>query len=259
MYSTGRGGSDSHRGRRSSSGGGSYHTKKKKARSDESLRGKTGISALYEWCNKRQRVPLFSHPPAPETSSVDHPSGRLFICTVALDNEPDVVLGRGQGSSKATAKHMAARRALAKLWPGVVFDGATGTLIELPDLSTKNTSRGREQQHHSCEADDLAPTLAMRLAIGRDDCAAANTEDVDETKAQPASAITSTFNASAATNRFRGPNEQQSKRKTLASSYAGTTTTSDDEEEQNQALETPGSAGVYSSLLFDLVQIDKRM
>ncbi len=109
--------------------------------SDRTLLGKTGVSALHEWCDKRKlSQPQFAQQPKEEE---DH------VMSVILDGQER---GRGRGFSKGTAKQEAARQALQSLLPGVVFD-ADGILVELPTSSSLG---------------DLAPNLASRLAIGEE-------------------------------------------------------------------------------------------
>jgi len=209
----------------SSSSGSSFmhnrhrHHYKKKARSDESLLGKTAVSALYEWCSKRQRMPSFA---------LHNPSPNQFDFVVCL--EDGVEYGRGDGSTKVAAKQLAARRALQALVPGVVFDEETGILVQLPQL-TDDAGRDRA----ASEAEDLAPNLEKRLAIGRD-------EDDPE-------------NDQIDSNKKRFKSSQQHKRSLDV--YPGTSTTSEDEDE-NTYYASRG-ASVCSALLHAMLQIDSRI
>lgn len=109
--------------------------------SDRTLLGKTGVSALHEWCDKRKlSQPQFVLQPK---------EGDDHVMSVMLDGQER---GRGRGFSKGTAKQEAARQALQSLLPGVVFDG-DGILVELPTSSSLG---------------DLAPNLASQLAIGEE-------------------------------------------------------------------------------------------
>mmetsp|Transcript_36927 Transcript_36927/g.42119 ORF Transcript_36927/g.42119 Transcript_36927/m.42119 type:complete len:817 (-) Transcript_36927:591-3041(-) len=111
------------------------HSRRHPKKRRENLIGKTGISALHEWCVKRkQRPPNF----------VLLPASGYFCFAAYLD---DLEWGRGQGATKGAAKQDAARKALQAIVPGVIFD-ANGLV-----LSTETAD------------DDLLPNLAQRLAI----------------------------------------------------------------------------------------------
>jgi len=112
----------------------------RKRSSDRTLLGKTGVSALHEWCAKRKlSIPQFILQPK------DADGG--FVMSVKVEGQEH---GRGRGGTKGSAKQDGARAALQSLLPGVVFD-ADGILVELPTSSSLG---------------DLAPNLASRLAIG---------------------------------------------------------------------------------------------
>ena len=208
------------------------HYKKKKARSDESLLGKTAVSALYEWCSKRQRTPIFEQQ--------DSASKVEFDFTVALNDEEDEPLGRGRGATKSAAKQHAARRALERLLPEVVFDDSTGILVQLPSASAR-----RRAAYERSDADDLAPNLAKRLAIGR-----SSHLPVDET----AGARNSHASDRAASSK-RSSSAAVAKRSLDV--YPGTSTTSEDEDE-NKYYSSHG-AGILSNLLKQLIQVDPRI
>jgi hypothetical protein len=195
----------------------SYHNKKK-ARSDESLLGKTAVAALYEWCSKRQRIPSFVFQQATDEE---------FDFTVFAEDGKE--WGQGRARTKHAAKQEAARKALQALLPGVLFDEATGILIELP---RQRERRGRTGSVASLE--ELAPNLAKRLAIGRDDDCAER-EKADSKK--------------------RCKTSLQAKR--VRDVYPGTSTTSEDEDE-NTYYASRG-ASVCSALLHAMIQLDNRI
>jgi hypothetical protein len=195
----------------------SYHNKKK-ARSDESLLGKTAVAALYEWCNKRQRTPSFIFQQATDEE---------FDFTVFSEDGKE--WGHGRARTKHAAKQEAARKALQALLPGVVFDEATGILIELP---RQRERRGRTESAASLE--ELAPNLAKRLAIGRDDDCA------EDKKADSKKRCKTSLEA-----------------KRVRDVYPGTSTTSEDEDE-NTYYASRG-ASVCSALLHAMIQIDSRI
>jgi hypothetical protein len=96
------------------------HSSDSRPKHDRGLLGKTGVSALHEWCDKRKLIPKFVIPKC-------EPHG--FVVSVELDGSER---GRGRGGTKGIAKQEAARQALQSLLPGVVFD-ANGILVELPE------------------------------------------------------------------------------------------------------------------------------
>eukprot|EP00934_Nitzschia_sp_Nitz4_P006258 Nitzschia sp. Nitz4//scaffold40_size135432//64331//67198//NITZ4_003244-RA/size135432-processed-gene-0.20-mRNA-1//1//CDS//3329551219//6248//frame0 len=219
----------------SSDGGSSSaasYTKKKKARqpNDDGLLGKTGVSALYEWCGKRRTIPTFTLMP-PEsnyvvTSSPD--SRREFEIAVSIDG---MERGRGRGRTKSAAKQEAARRALQALLPGVIFEPVSGMLVQLPGRAM-NRSRGAYSSSWKASAsmEDLAPNLAKRLAIRQND-------DEDSPNANDAS------------------KKRPSKWQVM---YPGTTTTTSEEEDGDTYYASRG-ASVCSALLHAMVQIDERI
>lgn len=101
----------------------------------ENLVGKTGVSALHEWCVKRKKT-------AP--NFVLQPGFEDFCFAAYVD---DVEWGRGHGVTKGAAKQEAARKALEALLPAVVFD-ANGLVVSTETID-----------------DDLLPNLAQKLAI----------------------------------------------------------------------------------------------
>ena len=117
----------------------SHGKPQRKRPSDRTLLGKTGVSALHEWCGKRKLSP-------PQFILQAEDAGG-FTMSVKVNGKER---GRGRGGTKGSAKQEAARQALQALLPGVFFD-ANGILVELPTL-----------------LEDLAPTLASRLAIGEE-------------------------------------------------------------------------------------------
>ena len=122
----------------------------KRGKTDSSLLGKTGVSVLHEWCDKRRKEPKFN------STAVDSD----FEFTVTVEGKE---WGQGKGTTKAAAKQDAARRALQALLPGVVFD-TNGIVVEIP---------------FNQAIADLAPNLARRLSIGVPDN---NTTSEDDTK-----------------------------------------------------------------------------
>ncbi|KAI2512923.1 Double-stranded RNA binding motif [Fragilaria crotonensis] len=109
----------------------------KKRREKLNLVGKTGVSALHEWC-----VHCKKQPP----NFVLLPSRPDFFCFAAYVD--DLEWSRGRGATKASAKQDAARKALQALVPGVIFDDS--------GLVTDMTAN---------EAIEDLPNLAERLAI----------------------------------------------------------------------------------------------
>ncbi len=245
----------------SSDGGGASWITKKKPRqpNDDSLLGKTGISALYEWCMKRRTTPTFSEAQNPnfnskkDADSVEGespqddseirqqhtPKGEegkrrrlelehdFFETTVSIDG---IEMATGRGRTKTSAKHDASRRALLTLLPGVEFDEGSGILIRLPGNSSQRTSM-QQKMAAITSLEDLAPNLAKHLAIGH-----SNDDDTNQ--------------------RERKSNDSR-KRQKWPQVYPGTSTTSDDEDENSYYA----SRGAYvcSSLLHAMVQIDERL
>jgi hypothetical protein len=227
LYRGGRGGGDA------TSGSGSSITRlgqKKKARSDESLVGKTAVKALYEWCSRRNHI-------MPSFRFQEQNNGELFECTVYL--EPDVEWGRGRGWNKGAAKQDAARRALQDLCPGVRFDEGSGFVVEVPrntntyfcdtNMSSDREEAAKRIKHRQAALlEDLAPNLEKQLAIG----SASRPLSIKSNQEQ----------------------QQQQPIKRSLEPYPGTSTTSE-EEDANTYYSTRG-ASVMSQLLFSMVQID---
>ena len=109
----------------------------KKRREKLNLVGKTGVSALHEWCVHCKKMP---------PNFVLLPSRPDFFCFAAYVD--DLEWSRGRGATKASAKQDAARKALQALVPGVHFDDS--------GLVTDMTAN---------EAIEDLPNLAERLAI----------------------------------------------------------------------------------------------
>ena len=101
---------------------------RKSSNCSQALIGKTGISALYEWCDKRRKKPKFILLKALTSND-------CFHFAVQLESKE---LSRGRGGTKASAKQDAARRALQALLPGVVF--LNGIVTELPPQPPKFSS-----------------------------------------------------------------------------------------------------------------------
>lgn len=122
------------------------HNNHKKRREKLNLVGKTGVSALHEWCVHRKKLPpKFVLLPPPEAAST--PS---YFCFAAYVDELE--WSRGRGATKGAAKQDAARKALQALVPGVVVFDDNGLVVEITSTSAA--------------ADEL-PHLAQRLlAIG---------------------------------------------------------------------------------------------
>ena len=113
------------------------HNYDKKRREKLNLVGKTGVSALHEWCvHCKKLTPNFVLLPGPTD----------YFCFAAYVD--DLEWSRGRGATKASAKQDAARKALQALVPGVVF-GDSGLVMEMT----------------ASEAIEDLPNLAERLAI----------------------------------------------------------------------------------------------
>lgn len=246
----------------SESGSASWITKKKQRQpNDDSLLGKTGVSALYEWCTKRRTTPTFSMTQSPSCSKKEAENSEIetqehiesdqhtpnaeegkrrrlelehdyFETTVSIDG---IKMGTGRGPTKTSAKHDASRRALLTLLPGVEFDEDSGILIRLP---SQGISHARMQQKMAAitSLEDLAPNLAKHLAIGH------SNDDEKHQRGRKKSELT--------------PRDSR-KRQKWPHVYPGTSTTSDDEDENSYYA----SRGAYvcSSLLHAMVQIDERL
>eukprot|EP00980_Cylindrotheca_fusiformis_P022259 scaffold9159_cov121-Cylindrotheca_fusiformis.AAC.1 len=211
----------------SSDGGSTYNISKKKQRqpSDESLLGKTGVAALYEWCGKRRTTPKFTLRNDEEDSGHQKLKVEDFQMIVSIDGQE---WGQGRGKNKISAKQEAARMALQALLNGVVFDDASGILIKLPEAEMRgNQIQGQwAKNKETTTAEDLAPNLAKQLAIGHE-----NDSDIDD--------------------RMVG------RRHRMTHVYPGTSTTSE-EEDENVYYASRG-ASVCSALLHAMVQIDDRI
>ena len=220
----------------SSSDGGSTSSmikKKQRQPSDESLLGKTGVSALYEWCGKRRTTPTF-------TLKNDEDEAKRRRLSMVEDFEyivsvDGIQMGQGRGRTKSAAKQEAARRALQVLLPGVVFEDASGILVELPAIAARNQQYTHHKSLMAKSLEDLAPNLAKRLAIGVDDDVKRGDDEEND--------ITS--------------NKDSKKRHKLPLVYPGTSTTSDEEDEN--AYYASRGASVCSALLHAMVQIDERI
>lgn len=205
------------------------HHNKKKARSDESLIGKTAVAALFEWCSKRRITPNF----VLEQKSPEEFDFIVYLDEDELDEELNFgscgdrvgnrEWGRGRGRNKVVGKQEAARKTLQMLIPGVVFDEETGLLLELPPPPSSVAPAQRRKSPTSSSLDDLAPNLAKQLAIGRESV-------VEQVSIQ----------------------NHQAKRS--FDIYPGTSTTSEDEDENTYY--TSRGASVCSVLLHAMIQID---
>jgi hypothetical protein len=227
----------------SSSDGGSAPTvikKKQRQPSDESLLGKTGVSALYEWCGKRRTTPTFTL----KNDEDDAKRRRLLVedfeMSVSIDR---LEWGRGRGRTKSAAKQEAARRALQVLLPGVVFDEANGILVKLPPTTARTQQWSDHKTATAVSLEDLAPNLAKRLAIGVDDD---DTKLGDSEKNESGSSTAAVSNTKDSKKRHKWPHV-----------YPGTSTTSDEEDEN--AYYASRGASVCSALLHAMVQIDERI
>jgi hypothetical protein len=229
----------------SDGGSASCITKKKQRQpNDESLLGKTGVSALFEWCSKRRANIKMEEGKRRRLEFDDN----LFEMTVSIDG---VEMGIGVGITKASAKHEASRRTLQVLLPGVQFDEDSGILIRLP--GTVTTTKGQPERRHTSKGssligtvtslEELAPNLAKQLAIGH------NNDDDDRKKSD----IKKERNIS-------GLSEVRDsrKRQKWPHVYPGTTSTTSDDEDENSYYASRG-ASVCSSLLHAMVQIDERL
>ncbi|VEU36438.1 unnamed protein product [Pseudo-nitzschia multistriata] len=270
----------------SSSDGGSasWITKKKQRQpNDDSLLGKTGVSALYEWAMKRRTTPTFSmsqnnsfnrkkesertenetQEKTEQKESVDAMQQHLpkddegkrrrlelehdfFETTVSIDG---VVMGTGRGPTKTSAKHEASRRALMTLLPGVEFDEESGILVKLPGSDSQGSSQrfvseSSERTQQKTAAITSLEELAPNLAK---QLAIGHSNDDDDFEHRKGKG----------TNICKLPGRDSRKRQKWPHVYSGTSTTSDDEDEDSYYA----SRGAYvcSSLLHAMVQIDERL
>jgi hypothetical protein len=235
------------------SSGRNNHVKKSKIRSDSSLLGKTAVAALFEWCSKRQYAP---------PTFVQEEDEDSFVCTVRLskvggreaNNEEDSG-GCGRGRTKAAARQDAARQTLQALLPGIVFDEATGILLELPCETTEATTTNSNIQvavprNRSASMEDDLPNLAKRLAIGRDD-------HKDSPEAQPCK-------NDVQTKRLKSSrlHQHHAPKRAIAGVYpASSTTTASEggEEDDANAYYQSRGASLCTVLLHAMVQIDPRI
>ena len=106
----------------------------KKRREKLNLVGKTGVSALHEWCVYYKKMP---------PNFVLLPGSSDYFCFAAYVD--DLEWSRGRGATKASAKQDAARKALQALVPDVVFDdsglvmdtSANQAIEDLPNLAER--------------------------------------------------------------------------------------------------------------------------
>jgi hypothetical protein len=245
----------------SSDGGGEY--KKKQQPSDESLLGKTGVSALYEWCGKRRTAPNFTLIVQEESSQdTKLPPGASqddFEMAVFVDG---MQWGRGRGRTKSAAKQEGSRRALQALLPGVVFDEANGVLIELPSSpSTPSSQQGdlaaatRKTSNTATSLEDLAPNLAKRLAIGHNE---EEEDDDDKDLGQDGAAVPDSKKRHKPSSQFLQQQQPHQVFVKWQHVYPGTSTTTSEEEDENAYYASRG-ASVCSALLHAMVQIDERI
>jgi hypothetical protein len=263
---------------------------------DESLLGKTGVSALYEWCGKRRRVPTFEllqtrRQDFETTVTIDtaNPSTTTTTTTSSISSTCSTEWGRGRGRTKSAARQDAARKALQALLPGVVFDENSGVLVELPSPEpsplepppdpypvwmASSASASRNKRRTSSTAillEELAPNLAKRLAIGKNDENDNDDDGKDEDckKRKPKSDKHQVLHEddddySDAKQKQRNPKlpkQQQQQQQVLVKwqhVYPGTSTTTSEEEDENVYYASRG-ASVCSSLLHAMVQIDEHI
>jgi hypothetical protein len=215
------------------------------------------VSALYEWCSKRQQVPEI----------VLEQVGDEYDCTVGLEG---TVVATGRGRTKSSAKQEAARRAVQALIPGVVFDAMAGIIVDVvagPAAPAESRGSGPGAADSAAVAsslDDLAPHLAKRLAIGHDDEDGLDRSYGDDVVVE-APATSAPAAASAASvegsSRIRSAGQlstPRSNHKRCLQVYPGTSTTSEEEDENAYYCASRG-ASVCTSLLYAIVQIDDRI
>jgi hypothetical protein len=218
------------------------------------LVGKSGVSALYEWCSKRQKVPELLLEQVQDE----------YECRVLLDG---IVVGSGRGRAKSSAKQEAARRAVLALIPGVIFDASAGIVIDVVSVRTAaaaappvTESRGGNDLAVAASAvasslDDLAPHLAKRLAIGHDE-----EDSLDRSYGVDlvVGTVPTSVPAAAAAATARQKSTPRSNHKRSLQVYPGTSTTSEEEDENAYYYASRG-ASVCTSLLHAIVQIDARI
>ncbi len=215
-----------------------------------------------------------------------------FIMAVEVN---EVELSRGRGGSKKSAQQDAARKALSVLYPGTIFD-ANGILLDLgrvdkssivfgwenanttnADISTSHNHTHLEGEDEEdcevCALEELAPSLASRLAIDGN-----RTSDRVSPVPSEDSSISTTVSMArgcvgngtsgkrpAPVSVTGGPFIQQKERarNRLAFPSASTTCTSglssaSEDVDDDEYLKTRG-ASVCSALLNVMVQIDSRI
>ena len=283
--------------------GGQPHNKKKQRQpssssqhhhhhqpSDESLLGKTGVSALYEWCGKRRTVPIFEllqtrRQDFETTVTIDTTNNTNNTTTTTNTNNNNTEWGRGRGRTKSAARQDAARKTLQALLPGVVFDQDSGVLVELPSpdvpwmMASSSASRHKRTLNTATLLEELAPNLAKRLAIGKnendnDDDDDDDDDDGDCKKRKPKSDKHQVLEVEEdadddddSDTKQRNPKlpkqqqHQQQQQQVLVKwqhVYPGTSTTTSEEEDENVYYASRG-ASVCSSLLHAMVQIDEHI
>ncbi len=271
------------------------------------LMGRTGVGAIYDLCNKKHwtapkfitiESPLMNNNTITPSSKNTNDSSVSTICTpsssattyvdfIMAVEVNGVELSRGRGGSKKSAQQDAARRALIVLYPGTIFD-ANGILLDLgrvdkssivfgwedPNTSTNIAASHNQEEDYceNCALEDLAPSLASRLAIDGN-----RTSDRVSPVPSEDSSISTTVSMArvcvgASTNGKRpapvvtgGPFIQQRERarNRLAFPSASTTCTSglssaSEDVDDDEYLKTRG-ASVCSALLNVMVQIDTRI
>ncbi|KAL3909467.1 MAG: hypothetical protein SGARI_002582, partial [Bacillariaceae sp.] len=273
----------------SSSDGGSasWITKKKqkqqKVSGDENLLGKTGSSALYEWCDRQKIKPVFeckcvstlSSSAAGKQESKEHSSQTSESGQSSNEEEEDedesslsristretwyemkvyidgIAMGEGRGSTKTGAKHSASRNALQVLFPGVKFDQSSGIIVKIPvEIHTESSSRLSQWSATAVSRQKKPAAAASSTSSCLDDLApnlakqlAIGHPDDEEDTANDESS---------------DPNFLGLKRRgQWPFVYPGTSTNSDDEDDD--AYWASRGASVCSSLLHAMIQIDDRL
>jgi len=245
------------------------NTKKRGSIKSLDFMGKTGVSALYDLCNKRHwSQPKFitnEQPRNNDSSTCTSSAYMEFIISVEVNG---VLLSRGRGGSKKSAQQDAARKALKVIYPGTVFD-ANGILLDLgkTDKSSivfgnveKSRQQIQSQQGASCPLKDLEANMASRLAIhgnqSKDRVSPALSED---------SSISTTVSMSkrktSATVVTGGPFIQQKDRARNRLAFPSASTTSgissaSEDVDDDEYLASRG-ASVCTSLLYAMVQIGR--
>jgi len=221
---------------------------------NQSLVGKTAVSALYEWSNKRQREPtLMLH------QSEEHQE-QEFECVVYVSAEPKSnnnnnlrksssnndrcclpvewqEWGRARASSKHSAKQEAARRAMMALLPGIVF--RADTVVAVPPHPSAKQQQQQQGNSSNSMMDELGPHLAKQLAIGHDTTTTTTTQNKS----------TAAANAN--------NNKRHLKPKRTYVGYPADTSTTTSEEEDASAYYSSRGASVCSQLLYTIIQMDR--